>query len=261
MVLEEIDTAGAIVMDRDRMRIAQKENDEKMMENFNFFGDFKKQKKTRDNTSKRTKNARDKKKKQLEMKISKERMCLENDLKAQLKKEEITENKMKKYLELFDEDAKLDFESLDVEEDEKNEKSESEIFDDVLTSKNGIHLGDLLNVFDGITELKDFVCVITTNHKEFLDPALIRPGRITYEIELTKMHERDIEQMLEFYFIQHDCQKENIPIEDKKMMISRIAKNWDGKFAPSKIETECFRNSLQSIYESLSLHVCANECI
>lgn len=42
--------------------------------------------------------------------------------------------------------------------------------------------------------------VMTTNHPEHLDPALIRPGRIDKIVELTYMTEEDAAEMLEHYF-------------------------------------------------------------
>ncbi len=125
VVLEEIDTAGAIVMDRERIRKAQEDNDEKILEKFSFFGDLQKKKKIHDNTSKQSKHARDKKKNQMEMEFSKERVKVENDLKEQLKKKEISEKLMKKHLDLFDEKVKLEFDSLEIEE-ERMEKTKNQ---------------------------------------------------------------------------------------------------------------------------------------
>lgn len=48
-------------------------------------------------------------------------------------------------------------------------------------------LSDLLNVLDGIVELSGSIIIMTTNHIDKLDPALIRNGRITMKIELKNM--------------------------------------------------------------------------
>ena len=39
-------------------------------------------------------------------------------------------------------------------------------------------LSDLLEAFDGVLEMKGRMLIMTTNHVEKLDPALIRPGRV-----------------------------------------------------------------------------------
>jgi hypothetical protein len=49
-----------------------------------------------------------------------------------------------------------------------------------------LSLSYLLNVLDGTMAPEDVIFIMTTNHIEKLDPALIRPGRIDLNIELTK---------------------------------------------------------------------------
>lgn len=47
-------------------------------------------------------------------------------------------------------------------------------------SKNSITFSGLLNALDGITSNENLICIITTNFKNHLDSALLRPGRIDY---------------------------------------------------------------------------------
>jgi len=51
--------------------------------------------------------------------------------------------------------------------------------------KATLTLSDLLEVFDGVMEMKGRILVITTNHPEKLDSALIRPGRIDVNVKFT----------------------------------------------------------------------------
>ena len=60
-------------------------------------------------------------------------------------------------------------------------KCKSKFFD------TGPTLSGLLNALDGIIELTGSIVIMTTNHVEKLDPALIRPGRITLSLELRPM--------------------------------------------------------------------------
>ena len=48
----------------------------------------------------------------------------------------------------------------------------------------GVTLSGLLNVLDGFYAPENVVFVMTTNHAEALDPALLRPGRIDYKLYL-----------------------------------------------------------------------------
>lgn len=59
---------------------------------------------------------------------------------------------------------------------------------EALTIKRStVTLAGLLNVLDGVVELNDVIIVMTTNHYDKLDPALVRPGRITKHLTLKYM--------------------------------------------------------------------------
>lgn len=64
------------------------------------------------------------------------------------------------------------------------------------------NLSYLLNILDGIKESQDRIIIMTTNHVEKLDPALIRPGRIDLNIKFKKASIKDIKEMLNFYWKQ-----------------------------------------------------------
>lgn len=44
------------------------------------------------------------------------------------------------------------------------------------------HPAGLLNVLDGVVDTPNRIVIMTTNHPEKLDPALIRPGRINKKV-------------------------------------------------------------------------------
>lgn len=54
------------------------------------------------------------------------------------------------------------------------------------SSDDSITLEYLLNLLDGTLTYDDSIVIITTNHLEYLDPALYRPGRIDNLIEMKK---------------------------------------------------------------------------
>jgi AAA+ superfamily predicted ATPase len=47
-------------------------------------------------------------------------------------------------------------------------------------SRNMVTFSGILNAFDGITSNENNICIMTTNHIEYLDTALIRPGRVDH---------------------------------------------------------------------------------
>jgi len=61
---------------------------------------------------------------------------------------------------------------------------------------NGVTLSGLLNVLDGFYAPANVLFVMTTNHIEVLDEALLRPGRIDYRLYLGKASNR---QKVELY--------------------------------------------------------------
>ena len=60
----------------------------------------------------------------------------------------------------------------------------------------GVTLSGLLNVLDGFFAPENVVFVMTTNHMEMLDPALLRPGRIDYRLFMGEASDR---QRVELY--------------------------------------------------------------
>lgn len=66
--------------------------------------------------------------------------------------------------------------------------------------RDELNLSGLLNVLDGVVDTPGRMLVMTTNHPEILDPALIRPGRIDKKLLLSYLRYEDLVQMLEHYF-------------------------------------------------------------
>ncbi|RGP81642.1 bcs1 precursor [Fusarium longipes] len=63
------------------------------------------------------------------------------------------------------------------------EESKKPRFANPFTSREAITLSGLLNVLDGVSAQEGRVLVMTSNHTENIDPALLRPGRVDYTIE------------------------------------------------------------------------------
>ncbi|KAL3941708.1 MAG: hypothetical protein SGBAC_003988 [Bacillariaceae sp.] len=65
---------------------------------------------------------------------------------------------------------------------------------------DALSLSGLLNVLDGVVDTPGRIVIMTTNHPEVLDPALIRPGRVDKRLLLGHMGAHDTIAMLEHYF-------------------------------------------------------------
>lgn len=86
------------------------------------------------------------------------------------------------------------FEDIDCMKGAKNRDAEKNDRDNPKSagsaSQNGITLSGLLNVLDGFYAPSNVLFVMTTNHIEELDDALLRPGRIDYKLYLGKASDR-----------------------------------------------------------------------
>merc|ERR1711976_778216 len=65
---------------------------------------------------------------------------------------------------------------------------------------DALSLSGLLNVLDGVVDTPGRLVIMTSNHPEMLDPALIRPGRVDKKLMLGYMRAEDVISMLEHYF-------------------------------------------------------------
>ena len=68
------------------------------------------------------------------------------------------------------------------------------------TSNDNNNLSYFLNILDGLHECPGRIIIMTTNKPEYLDKALIRPGRIDFKLNMTKATIYDIKDILNFYW-------------------------------------------------------------
>ena len=101
-------------------------------------------------------------------------------------------------------------------------------------SKTNISFSALLNVLDGILKKHKLLTFLTTNHKDRLDDALIRSGRIDKEIKFTYCTNKQAEKMYDYFFIN----KNNYEI-NKKKFINFIRKF---KYTTSDLQKFMFKN-------------------
>lgn len=66
-------------------------------------------------------------------------------------------------------------------------------------SVKDISLSFLLNLIEGMLEMDGRIIIMTTNHIDRIDPALIRPGRIDCKICFKKLTNDNINKMVRFY--------------------------------------------------------------
>lgn len=67
-------------------------------------------------------------------------------------------------------------------------------------AKDRLDLAGLLNVLDGVVDCPNRIVVMTSNHPEKLDPALIRPGRVNLKLYLGYIELPEATSMVDHYF-------------------------------------------------------------
>ena len=66
-------------------------------------------------------------------------------------------------------------------------------------SRGTLSLSDLLNITDGLLSSDGTICIFTTNHKEKLDPAFLRAGRMNKTIEFQYMSPETAKRMVSYH--------------------------------------------------------------
>jgi hypothetical protein len=103
-----------------------------------------------------------------------------------------------------------------------------------LLKPKGFDLSCFLNVLDGIIELHGVMIIITTNHPEKLDEALIRPGRIDYKYEFKKANLETIHNMLML--------KYNKTAKEMKTYNKTIRSIREYSMSPACVQSICFKH-------------------
>ncbi|KAF2752704.1 P-loop containing nucleoside triphosphate hydrolase protein [Pseudovirgaria hyperparasitica] len=105
------------------------------------------------------------------------------------------------------------------------------------TESTTISLSDLLNLMDGVASVEGVLLILTTNHPEKLDAALVRPGRIDQMIELG-LTTSEVNHDLFHNFYKQVC--ESAAENDNFYNVSSLAKEFAGKvpqneFSPAEV--------------------------
>ena len=87
------------------------------------------------------------------------------------------------------EDALLKIESLIKHNSNMNQKN-----------NDHINLSFFLNLIDGVNEMYGRIMIITTNHLQKLDTALVRPGRIDISLKLSHIDYNTFTDVIHYYF-------------------------------------------------------------
>ncbi|GMF25191.1 unnamed protein product [Phytophthora lilii] len=95
-----------------------------------------------------------------------------------------------------------------------------------------LNLSGLLNVLDGVIDCPGRIVIMTTNHPEKLDPALVRPGRVNKKLLLSYMGCTQTQQMIEYFCVTKFDEAQARRLADAFEISSQA-------FTPAEIEELC----------------------
>jgi chaperone BCS1 len=99
-----------------------------------------------------------------------------------------------------------------------------------------------LNALDGIFTAHGRILIMTTNHVDFLDDALIRPGRCDHKLLFSNCDRNQIREIYRLYFD-----------TDPEENILSVVENM--KYSPAQVTTtfQIYRNSPETALKNLLL--------
>ncbi|CAF1349771.1 unnamed protein product [Adineta ricciae] len=95
--------------------------------------------------------------------------------------------------------------------------------------KDPLTLSFLLNLIDGIIEQPSRILIMTTNHPEQIDPALLRPGRVDIKQEFKRCTKPIVKTIIEYFFE-----------EENDIDVSQLA---DSVHSPAEVIAACMSSS------------------
>ncbi|QKX63174.1 uncharacterized protein TRUGW13939_10343 [Talaromyces rugulosus] len=131
-------------------------------------------------------------------------------------------------------------EDVDAAGTTRAEKTTEKTTDQSVAKLQGLTLSGLLNAIDGVSSQEGRVLIMTTNHIEHLDAALIRPGRVDRKI-FFRLTNKDMNARLFCTIFKQSAEDQHIPKEDiGEENVERLAIEFAGKvpenvFSPAEV--------------------------
>eukprot|EP01117_Protostelium_nocturnum_P016549 TRINITY_DN6573_c0_g1_i1.p1 TRINITY_DN6573_c0_g1~~TRINITY_DN6573_c0_g1_i1.p1 ORF type:complete len:453 (-),score=126.10 TRINITY_DN6573_c0_g1_i1:61-1419(-) len=120
-------------------------------------------------------------------------------------------------------------------------------------SKSSVTFSGLLNAIDGVAASEGRILFMTTNHRDHLDEALVRPGRVDCEIYFGKAMTKQIKQMfLNFYdevVSKEELQQMSIEISEKIPPGAISMAKLQGHFLRNKFDPRKSVDTCQSLLD------------
>lgn len=107
----------------------------------------------------------------------------------------------------------------------------------ILNNNKKLTLSDILNIIDGIVSTPGRILIMTSNHYNKLDPALVRPGRIDHHIEMGNASEDTVKEIYLKYFNRNIGNYYNIKTDISPAQLINYAISGEEHFIKNVITT------------------------
>jgi DNA replication protein DnaC len=124
----------------------------------------------------------------------------------------------------------IDNKDLNNKEKEKTWKDKS-----IFSKNQDITLSHLLNIIDGPIEIPGRILIMTSNHPEKIDPALLREGRIDIKIKMKFLQGEPLKEMIQKWYPEKN-------LEDKSFTNKC-------KYTPAQVENLCLTKTFEEVCE------------
>lgn len=118
-------------------------------------------------------------------------------------------------------------------------------------SEHGVTLSGYLNAIDGFSAAEGHILVITTNNRDSVDPAILRPGSVDYEVHLTNACRSQVEQLFRSNYRSYSNGD-----------LDSMAREFAGRvpefqFSPAEIQQHLLRQEFQDSPETATVEISA----
>ena len=107
----------------------------------------------------------------------------------------------------------------------------------LMSKPDKLDLAGLLNVLDGVVDSPGRIVIMTTNHPEALDAALVRPGRINTKLHMDYMSDKCILEMFAHHFA--DATKAERTRVEQTLVQKRMLSTHGFKMSGAEVEQLC----------------------
>ena len=120
-------------------------------------------------------------------------------------------------------------------------------------SRNMVTFSGILNALDGITTSENQIVILTTNHIENLDPALIRPGRVDHIMRFDYAVKEQIKEIFTVYTREDIAQQAQAEKAEKAQEFYEAVKNLNINITTSLLQQYLLKyaNNTALIFENI----------